>query len=732
MITTTPDIQVQRGGVQSENVFTIKASAKAFSILSDGLYSDKIKAIVRELSCNGHDSHVAAGKADTPIEVKLPTYLDHTFYVKDFGLGLSHKDVTQLYTTYFESTKTDSDDYIGQLGLGSKSPFSYASTFTVESRFEGMKRVYTCFKNEQGMPAISLMGEEDTNEINGVTVSLAVKHADIEKFNEAARKVFMYFTPTPIITGQRDWAPYKINHTVTGTNWRVRNTDYYARMEKAYVIQGVVAYPVDVNILIERGMSSAAKKLANTNIDLYVDIGNVEVAASREALSYDTRTIQNLIDVMEAAAKEMRTSFQNEFDTCETAWDVAQLAGKFSDSGSIEFREIYNSMHTVTPFTWNGGDVSRKVELNLDGIQHTTIRRMSQTRSKISTDGTWTPVNVTKLMWYDVGYQNLHVLVDTEAKGHTQLAEFFLRDQSSVNGHRPVVLIIAPTSKKLFDQKEVDKIIRQLGDPTVVTTSDISFTRTKVGTYKKRDVEQKLVWTGFPDRANKRGGDTFSRLCWSTETVDLSDGGFYVNVERFTAINSKNATIFRLDLLISVGRNLGLVNDDFKLYGMNERDRKHIVGNANWVEFTGYVADEFVALNVNDTLYKRCIYESVVNQLGRNFKRVFVDNWGLRRRSLQEGEFTNFFDDLLKLDEEAATVSTALVHTAIQLLHLNVNTEIAAAELYNKWRVVIDQYEMLSMLDWDCVDSNSVDKITKYVNTIETAKLQTSEGDCPV
>ena len=725
MRTATADIQVQRGGVQSENTFTIKATSKAFDILSSGLYSDKIKAIVRELSCNAHDSHVAAGKPDTPIEVKLPTHLDHTFYVKDFGLGLSHEGVTQLYTTYFESTKTNSDDYIGQLGLGSKSPFSYAATFTVESRFNGVKRVYTCFKNEQGMPAISMMGEEKTNEVNGVTVSLAVKREDVDKFSEAARKVFMYFNPRPVVKGHESWAPYQIKHTIAGTNWKIRETDYYARMEKAYVVQGFVAYPVDTNILAERGMSVAAKKLANTNLDLYVDIGKVEVAASREALSYDVRTIQNLIDVLEAAAKEMRVSFQKEFDACKTHWEVAQLVGKFSDSGTYEFREIYNSMHMSKPFTWNGRPVERKVELDMTGIANTTIRRMTNSGRKASPDGIWTPENTTKKMSYDIGFQNLHVLVDTEAKGHSQLAEFFLSDQSSVNGRSPAVLIIAPISKKLFSQQEVDQIVAQLGAPKVVKTSDLNFTRTKVGTYKKRAVEEKMVWTGFPEYKDRHGRtetrEKFSRLCWSTETIDLEDGGFYVDVERFTAVKN-GVNVNQLDEMISMAKKLGFVEDDFKLYGMNERDRKHIADNDDWVEFTDHITKEFKALNVNEALYKRCIYEAVVQQLGRQVKQLFVDNWTYRRLRLKEGEFVDFFDQLIKLDQEAATVDVNAVQTAIQLLRLNVNTNIRATKVYDEWRSVVGQYEMLGMMDWNRVDTSNVDKIVNYVNAIESAK----------
>jgi hypothetical protein len=52
--------------------YTIEASAKAFSILSDGLYSNKIRAVIRELSTNAYDAHVEAGKPKVPFNVTMP------------------------------------------------------------------------------------------------------------------------------------------------------------------------------------------------------------------------------------------------------------------------------------------------------------------------------------------------------------------------------------------------------------------------------------------------------------------------------------------------------------------------------------------------------------------------------------------------------------------------------------------------------------------------------------
>jgi len=139
-ITSATDVVIERDGLGSDGAFGIVFNAKMAKILSDGLYSDKIQSIIRELSCNAVDSHVEAGKGDEPIEVHLPTVFEPVFYVRDFGVGLDHEQVIKIYTVYGASTKTNSNEFIGQLGLGSKSPFSYVDAFDVTARKEGVKR----------------------------------------------------------------------------------------------------------------------------------------------------------------------------------------------------------------------------------------------------------------------------------------------------------------------------------------------------------------------------------------------------------------------------------------------------------------------------------------------------------------------------------------------------------------------------------------------------------------
>ena len=69
-------------GIQTTSSFGIARTPHMFNILSSGLYSDKIAAVLREISCNAMDAHIMGGEPDKPFQVKLPTTLDRTFFVK--------------------------------------------------------------------------------------------------------------------------------------------------------------------------------------------------------------------------------------------------------------------------------------------------------------------------------------------------------------------------------------------------------------------------------------------------------------------------------------------------------------------------------------------------------------------------------------------------------------------------------------------------------------------------
>ena len=113
--------------------FSIKQDAHIFKVLRSKIYSDKILAVIREYSCNAVDAHVEAETPDKPIKITLPNAMNPHFIVRDFGKGMTDEDIFDIYATYGESTKRNTNSQIGQLGLGCKSGFAYSNSFLKEN-----------------------------------------------------------------------------------------------------------------------------------------------------------------------------------------------------------------------------------------------------------------------------------------------------------------------------------------------------------------------------------------------------------------------------------------------------------------------------------------------------------------------------------------------------------------------------------------------------------------------
>lgn len=753
MITHDTKTEVTREGVQSESTFVIKASAKAFDIMSSNLYSDKIKAIVRELSCNARDAHVAAGKADMPFEIHLPTCADPTFYIKDYGTGLSKEQIAGyhdeqgnfvpgIYQTFFDSTKDKTNDMIGCLGLGSKTPFAYARQFTVESRFDGKKMIFTAFKNAENVPSITMLGEADTDEPNGITISLGVNPNDLSKFEVAAKKALMYFDPIPNVVGLSSFRPYELKHTVRGNGWRIRQSEYYAYMNGPYVVQGFVAYPIQTDILIgsNRKLSDEAKALLSVDVDMYVPIGAVDIAPSREALSYDDATIDNLIQALEAAAAEMRDRFQESFDECETYWDAAMLLDRMqaqSDSFTLVFKKLQSS----APFTWRGQEVKKNVTVSLEGIKNTTLRlaQMSSSGNKVSIWSEWGPDSITTS--YDFTIQGgLTFLVDTDTKGKSDIIYQYLNAQQKVNGHSPRVIIIRPTAKSEYDQKEIDKLLADFMAPGYQFVSDLPYQSTKARYTggSKRDRSTKLVWDGFKDRLTPWGSEKsccFSRSTWRPETVDATKGGMYIQTNRFTPLLRNGSTQFdNIDTVLNAAKALELIDDDVEIVGLNEKEIAQFrKSSSDWYNLIDVIASKFDQANEDGRYFQMLVMEQAKNTIyndAGSFWHYFIGNWDEVGPALADSGLKRAIQQIVDLQAKAINVNMPSIHTICNLLEISLDrVSVEAKKITDALFAEYHKYALLDVVDWDkCYNPRARDRVVSYINSVDTTK-KASDND---
>lgn len=357
MIISKPNHELEVGAGIQEHAFKWKANGKAFRILSDGLYSNKIRAIIREISCNAYDAHVAVGSQHVPFEVHLPNPLEGWFSVKDNGCGMSRDMVENTFTTFFESTKDESNDFVGALGLGSKSPFSYTDSFTVVTRFNGKKFSYNAYINQYDCPAIALLQEEDTDEVNGTEIMMTVDTKDFWTFNSEAEEVFKYFRVHPIVVGGMNYQPKKVEYTVETDLWAVQKSErnYYSSVPSV-IVQGNIGYPVQRDSITD--LNGTERALIESGVEMRFPIGQIDFSASRESVSFTESTIKHVRDRLALIESEYLDIYLKELNEQPTFWKATarlralreedRLIYRMGDSLKVEYqntgRRIYSDV----------------------------------------------------------------------------------------------------------------------------------------------------------------------------------------------------------------------------------------------------------------------------------------------------------------------------------------------------------------------------------------------------
>lgn len=327
MIPEKTNIEIIRSEGFKETKAKIVANAAMLKILRSGIYSDKILATMRETVMNAIDSHVQAGKPNEPIEVTLPSILDPVFKVKDKGVGLDDYGVREILFSYGDpvgdNIKNTSNEFYGCYHIGAKSPWSYVDSFEVIAIKDGVKRIYNAYIDEQDENSIAQIGEENTDEPNGVEIIVSVKQEDIHTFVEKAKTLFKFLKVKPIVSGNSSYAHTKFSSLLEGEGWAIPNESQY---NKYYIVIGGVGYNLNPSIFTDKySLDSIERKILQRGLVLFCNIGEVDIAVSREEISYTKKTKDFVQNKLAQVKENIKQSILSKFDACNSVFEVKKL-----------------------------------------------------------------------------------------------------------------------------------------------------------------------------------------------------------------------------------------------------------------------------------------------------------------------------------------------------------------------------------------------------------------------
>lgn len=270
------------------------------------LYADPELAVIREYSTNARDSHIEAG-TERAIEVNTPNALSPNLSIQDWGVGLDLEEIREIYTKYGASTKRDTNDATGMLGLGCKSALAYTDQFTVIAIKNGRKIQASVVKNEDGVGELTVVIDKETDEHNGVKIIIP-SDSDNESILEKAENLFKFWPENSVLLNGK--APERVSGIKISDKFIIVNDETMRRYggyqpnykeDRHRIVMGGVPYPFKLK----------KESIVNgRSLVVFAPIGSFHFTPSREDI-LDTPKSQKYLESVEEEFGKAYASYIN-------------------------------------------------------------------------------------------------------------------------------------------------------------------------------------------------------------------------------------------------------------------------------------------------------------------------------------------------------------------------------------------------------------------------------------
>ncbi len=362
----------QSSDSSSGNSFKIDNGPFMFDVLRNKIYSDKIGAVCRQVLSNSIDAN-RQNKVQKPAQVTLPTMYHKFIQFKDNGIGIS-PDRMDLFTVYGQSTKRNDANQIGGFGCGSKTPFSYADQFFIQTtsfdktKNSNVKRKYRAFIDQSKKGKMSdALQQVVTKQETGTVIKVPVKDINFDQFKSHIIKLAKYAKIKPDVyqyssVGTKTLINIQpIIYNLSGKDWGIQlNPDYnsYGNRSKLVINISGVPYDYDFNNLIDNQTLNMRKKMQDhvvtfysrscSNIVVNYNSGQIPVSISRQQIQIinqdlGVKLVNHLKSVHSQCKQSFIVSIQNASNLIQakTLYAKACIDGIFSQgTDAVKWKNI--------------------------------------------------------------------------------------------------------------------------------------------------------------------------------------------------------------------------------------------------------------------------------------------------------------------------------------------------------------------------------------------------------
>lgn len=592
MITIERPNNVKTSGIKESVSFGIKQEGLAhiFSVLRSQLYGDPVTCVLKEIATNGFDAHTEIGTPNRPIEITLPSRFNAILKIRDFGMGMTEEQVFETYAFYGQSSKRNSNQLIGQLGLGSKSPFAYGDNFVITSFVGGTKTTYNAYIDPSQIGKIAKLSSETTTEENGVEISLAVRDADIQAFHTKAHALFHYFRVKPIVKNS-DFIYQERTPIMEGTGWRIFTGG------KPMAVMGCVGYPIGGSYWNDSSIS----RVLTAGVEVDFTIGELEVAASREGLQYTDRTKKAIETKLTSVIKEITDLINKQFVDCKTLIEATKLYGQITNYDS----PLYHIRGFAKSLSFKNRVINdSKIHFNKPADLAYRVSRFEKS---------WRGSRISSSPVSSIECDEKTLLIDNDLNLRSCITN---RVHASITSGKRVYLISyndKAQKKKFLDESGIEQsdmvLLSSLPKVSFATTGS------SVSAHNSKHSSKEFIYDMIlaPSRYNRKNSDY-----WKQESVDLNnDAGVYVVLDRFEYRNQTGGftTPSNLREIVSSLSKMGIKID--KIYGFKKDSAEIAKKNSQMVSLFSHIDSELHSLfankNISQKVANRIEYDANAN-----------------------------------------------------------------------------------------------------------------------
>lgn len=328
-------------------------------------YKYKIRTSLQELISNAIDAQVDAGNKDKPLKIQLPTRLEPTFKLRDFGTGMTPDVIDAIYCNMGASGSSHTNDKKGGFGIGGKSPLGFTDQYKIRTIVDGIEWTYLVYKNADNGINVDLLAEQTTDEPNGTEIQIGAKPEQISKFKEGACRATMFWEVQPEFN-----FPAEERYVASNGKKLSENVTLYSKQDLSNLFGDVGYYPTGTVLVLIDGipyeldnnmirkvmpLNQARDYLKNDGLlVLSVKVGDVKPLQTREALEEHELTWQGLEKVgqeaLEAIEKDIK-ALTNKHTLMETVKAYGELSELYSQRPTVEFKEFKINQFGIS---WKG------------------------------------------------------------------------------------------------------------------------------------------------------------------------------------------------------------------------------------------------------------------------------------------------------------------------------------------------------------------------------------------